>query len=253
MSDYPFLYIYPQDIKNNITGAFDNRVCVKSCPKKNENLSCQTGLYNGYCNSHKPDEDTTTLFGRFCMPTATDLVTALFNKYFGFLQAQEYFEAIFEVWWALIVGAILSIVLSMILIMLMKYVATFLIILVCVSVVGGLGFLGYYFYRMSYTMWDNSKKTVDNAAKLQDDSWTWFWVAIGVWIVDALVLMFVLCSCCVIGTAVKVMDLAGEFLTSHCSAVFIPLITCLMFIFWCVFWLLALLFLYSIGDVKISS
>ena len=121
----------------------------------------------------------------------------------------------------------------------MKYVALFVIILSCVFSIGGLGFLGYYFYKKSDNLWQKSLITEADKKGIQDDSWTWFWVAIGVWIVDALIFMFVLCSCCVLQTAVKIMDMAGEFLTSHCSAILIPLITVFLFMVWIVFWLVA--------------
>ena len=144
MSGYPYLYIYPQGIGLNIAAAFNDRICVKQCPIKNENLLCKDGMYNGYCSSHQPDEKTVKLLDRFCMPSTAALATSLFNKFFGFLQAQEYFNAIFEVWWTLIIGAILSIALSMILVILMKYIAGLIILIMCVLMVGGLGFGGYY-------------------------------------------------------------------------------------------------------------
>ena len=108
LSGYSYLYIPPQEIEKNIMGAFDHRVCVKTCPKKDEAIQCPT-IYGSYCNGQSPNEDTNTYFTRFCMPASDAIAKALFDKFFGFLQATSYFEAIFEVWWALIIGAVLSI------------------------------------------------------------------------------------------------------------------------------------------------
>lgn len=133
----------------------------------------------------------------------------------------------------------------------MKYIAVVIIILMCLLAIGGLGIAGYYLLDKSNTVWleAGSESTV-GAEKLKSESWNWFWAAIIVWIIDALALMFVLCSICVISTAVKVMELAGEFLGNHCSAIFIPLITIGIYVVWIMLWLISLLFLYSMGDVK---
>lgn len=109
LSGFPYLYITPQEITSNIMGAFENRVCVKTCPKKDDAIKCPPGIYDSYCIGKFPNEDTTTFFTRFCMPASSDIAKALFDKFFGFLQATSYLEAIFEVWWALIIGAVLSI------------------------------------------------------------------------------------------------------------------------------------------------
>ena len=90
----------------------------------------------------------------------------------------------------------------------MKYIAVVIIILMCLLAIGGLGIAGYYLLDKSNTVWleAGSESTV-GAEKLKSESWNWFWAAIIVWIIDALALMFVLCSICVISTAVKVMEL----------------------------------------------
>ena len=135
--------------------------------------------------------------------------------------------------------------------MLMKYIAVVVIILMCILAIGGLGIAGYYLLDKSNTVW--TEALTANSDKLKSESWSWFWGAIAVWIIDALALMFVLCSICVINTAVKVMELTGEFLGNHCNAVFIPLITIGIYIVWIMLWLVALLFLYSMGDVKYKT
>ena len=99
LSGYPYLYITPQAITTDITSAFSNRICVKSCPKKSVPLQCPP-IYPNCGNNSTPTSDTINFMERFCLPDASDLFMALYNKYFSFLAGQDYLNDLFEAWWA---------------------------------------------------------------------------------------------------------------------------------------------------------
>jgi len=90
----------------------------------------------------------------------------------------------------------------------MKYIAGFMIIIIMVAMIIGLAFIGYFFgYKKSMNLWDQYNSNTDSLQKddLSKESWGYFWMAIGVWAFDVLLLIGFLCSICVLGTAIKML------------------------------------------------
>jgi hypothetical protein len=49
-TNYKWLYLNPNDIANNASLSFKNRVCVMSCPYRDERIKCPPDAYGSYCN-----------------------------------------------------------------------------------------------------------------------------------------------------------------------------------------------------------
>jgi choline transporter-like protein 2/4/5 len=137
----------------------------------------------------------------------------------------------------------------------MRYMAVVFIIAVIVLTLGGLGWVGWWAYDTALFKWNFAKKLGPNdtdASKYDSDGWTWMWVAIGVWGLDAILLLITLCTICQIQTAIKILGFASDFVRDHCEVILAPIITTLIFVVWMVFCGFAFLFIYSMGTITRS-
>jgi hypothetical protein len=113
-TNYKWLYLNPNDIANNASLSFKNRVCVMSCPHKNERISCPPFAYGSYCgeSTTNPNENTLEYFGRFCLPSSKNLFQIIVDQFFGMFGGQKYAQDIVDLWWIILIGIFLAIGIS---------------------------------------------------------------------------------------------------------------------------------------------
>lgn len=113
-TNYKWLYLNPNDIANNASLSFKNRVCVMSCPDRDDLIKCPPKAYGSYCNDPdtRPKENTKEYFGRFCLPESKDLFQIIVDQFFSMFGGQKYAQDIIDLWWIILIGIFLAIGIS---------------------------------------------------------------------------------------------------------------------------------------------
>lgn len=271
----PDLILYPFDSSGNQCGlpesAYENykylyypnpmhdlsyTVCVDHCPKNATDVHCKPNTWVTDCSFTMRNADNSTstadaypsygFIGRFCLPTAsymanaTSLIDARIKDNFGSAGSD-----IMTCWTAIIYVMLISIGVSIIYLILMRYCVGVVLWVSILLIFLGLIAFGVYMHLRSESEYNDA---TEGEAKSDHKYWAYGCYAVAA--VFALIVCFMFER---IQLAIAIMKAAASFIGDEFTVVLVPVISFFASVGIVIFWVLALAFLYSSGEVKKSD
>ena len=255
--EYPYIYI------NNpySTKFYSHTVCVKSCPKTNdEEIQCYANEDIQFCRDLTV-RASYSILKRLCVPKIKEignLVKATVHLNY----VQEAVEDLREVWPMFIVAFLVGLVILTIYLCLMRCCTKVFIFLMLLLVLVGLVLLGFYCWR-EHSRQLEKNSTLTGAAEAanttqekdateygQQQAKRWKIAAICLWVAAGIFFICTLLLCSRISLAADILASAAQFVQSKPSVFVIPIFFTFMLVLFFVFWIPTFSMLSSVGDLS---
>ena len=270
----PDLILYPFDSSGNQCGlpdsAYENykylyyvtlisgdtsyTVCVDHCPKNNTDVVCKPNTWVTDCSFtyRAPDNSTNAadayssygFMGRYCMPTADVLANSTAAGLVDSRIKDNFSTAgsdIMTCWTAVLYVMLISIAVSIVYLVLIRYCVGLVLWVSIVLIFLGLIAFGLYLQFRSELYNDPAEADAKESHK---------WWAIGCYVVAGLFAIIICFMFERIQLAIAIMKAAASFIGDEFTVVLVPVISFVASICIIAFWVLALVFLYSSGELK---
>lgn len=239
VQDYPYLYLTTLDPKKWTK----NNVCVKTCPEENGvDLDCFHNKRVKDCNSDIKVFSSTIYMGRFCYPDGETLEDEAKKKAAKHSDTgQQGFVDMKNSWILVLTAYFLAIIFGIIFLYSIRACAATTITVIAISLVVILMLLGMYFMRQFSRGNEMQFKT--------NDPYTWFLLATAIcWLFS--IIFGIVFFCFVydrVKISAKVLEISSFYLIENKSAFLLPVITCTLFIFYLIYYIVSAAFLSTIG------
>jgi choline transporter-like protein 2/4/5 len=235
-------------------------VCVKFCPTIANPLTSSDFFANSayanlaaitteYGNNANGDYDSVKYVNRFCIPDADSAAASSDSEYSSMKSdalsdydaewITQYIGDLTYCWWVCIVCALTAFVGGITYMFFIrccgKYIVWVTILLGFLSLLA----LGIYVYATA----DNYDSEDDTRATLQ-------WCAYIIFGLCVVYVLILLCCCSRIRLGIAIMKTAADFIKDTLRVFLVPIIFFLALCIWLVYWIVALIFIWSVGDVK---
>lgn len=245
---YPYLYI--KDLNGDI---FSNNVCVSKCPAaEGEPLDC-------FANSKTACEDVKVyashgVANRLCLPEVKEKADELLSK-MNVGKVEELATDVKNAWPYLIGAVVVAFLIGYLYTWILEVFAGFITLIMIIGSLAGIALLGVIFFMKGMeTMPDsnaNMNAHINNFSENPNKHLIYF--AFGLWGLDVILAIVLLCLCQKIKVAVKVIKLTADFVTDVPAVIFVPLVMTVATIVGISAWSYSFGYLASTGEIGAST
>ncbi|OMJ83106.1 hypothetical protein SteCoe_16026 [Stentor coeruleus] len=258
--DYKYLYYPAAGIRDSISNYTKYRICLKSCPDddndavkgySNEQVRCadeSTDIFTLMDTSgdiYKANIETyesTGIWKRFCLPDPSSdyFDDVLDDVYVNGIE--DWIADVWRCWTAILIVLGVSVIVSIVYLLLMRYCVGVVLWVSIIATLAAIIFFGIYIDKIAEDKYGSKeKKKTKDALNI---------AAVIIYCVVALFIIILIFMYRRIQLAIAIMKSGAIFLKDMPSVIFVPIIMfCLSFGFY-VYWILALIFIYSSGKLK---
>lgn len=255
--DYPYIYINdPYSAK-----FYTHTVCVKSCPKTNEEeIQCYPNEDIQFCRDLTV-RASYSILTRLCVPKIKELGN-LVKKTVHLSYVQESIEDIREVWPMFLVAFVVGCLILAVYLCLMRVCTKVFVFLMLLLVLIGLILLGFYCWNQYKTQLEknsNQSNSEGSAQSTEEKEATeygqqqaknWKIAAISLWVTSGIFFLCTLLLCSRIALASDILSSAAQFVQNKPSVFIIPIFFTFMLIMFFIFWIPTFSMLSSVGDLS---
>lgn len=253
---YKYIYYAAANIQDDIDDYKKYRICLKHCPKEDdEELECYNNDYvacnskstgfiitDGDSNYTSKAYETNSLYKRFCVPDDDkDYFDDVLDDVYA-TDAKAWVSDIFRCWTAIFIVLGISIGVSIVYLILLRYFAGFIIWVTILGTFLIIILFGVYIDKIAHQNYGGQKEKKTRHA-LETFS-------IIIFVTSIIFLFIILFMFRRIKLAVAVLKSGSIFLKDVPSIIFVPIVMFGLSLAFYTYWVLALIYLYSSGHIK---
>lgn len=247
-ADYPYLYWV------NPTDEVKYTVCTKSCPISDSDIvecfanswvkTCTFTVNNNEEISYYPPYKSKQIFKRGCLPDASE-VNDKYEKYMNYLGDEQFTQYASDIMrcWSLVLGVLgIAVVISILYMVFLRYCVGCALWISFAAIIGIFVLFGLFLEWTAQTKYSGSEN---------EKTWTTLRVvSITCYCLAGLAVLLIICMRKRIELAVAIMKSASLFIGDVWQVLLVPIVMFLISVLTFVFWVLALTYLYSSGEVE---
>lgn len=254
--DYNYIYYPAARLNSDVKNISDYRVCVKHCPIEtsyelecfnNTEVTCPPGKNNFLLKKGSKElvaqpYNSEELWKRFCAP---DSAYSFFSNVMDDIYVngmEDWVADISRCWTAILIMLAVSVCISIVYLILLRYCVGVILWLSILATAGLFLIFGIYIDKIADENYgaENKKKTRE-AMNI---------TAIVIYVAVGLFFLIVLFMYRRIQLAIAIMKSGAIFLKDVPSIIFVPIIMFLLSVAFFIYWVLAIIYIYSSGDLK---